>query len=142
MKTKNTKSQTAPGLRDQSSNHQPTPAAAEPTPAAAPTKPELLHIDHEQRKANRQLATAQVLALLQRRLVRAYELAEIVGQWVWVQFTEKQPREITAELSQLGFHWNNKRQAWQHPCGHFTHGNPGDPRSKYGSRHAADQQAA
>ena len=83
-----------------------------------------------------------MLELLQRRLVRAYELAEIVGQWVWVQFTEKQPREITAELSQLGFHWNNKRQAWQHPCGHFTHGNPGDPRSKYGSRHAADQQAA
>jgi hypothetical protein len=57
-------------------------------------------------------------------------LAEIVGKWVWVTFTEKQPQQITAELSQLGFHWNNRRQVWQHPCGVFK-GEPVDPRSKY-----------
>ena len=91
---------------------------------------------------NRQLPTEQVLDLLQRRLRRAYELAEIVGQWVWVCFSERQPREITAELSQLGFHWNNQRQAWQHPCGHFTTGTPRDPRAIYGSRFAADSQPA
>ena len=135
MKTKSQTSKSAPGLRVQSSNHQ---AAAAPT--AQPGG--LLHIDHEQRRANRQLPPEQVLDLLQRRIRRAFELAEVVGQWVWVQFSERQPREITAELSQLGFHWNNKRQAWQHPCGHFTASTPRDPRSKYGSRFAADEVPA
>jgi len=140
MKTKSSKS--APELRVQSSNHQ---SAAEPTPAAAAEPSEqtgLLHIDFEQRRANRQLPTEQVLDLLERRLRRAFELAEIVGEWVWVSFSERQPREITAELSQLGFHWNTKRQAWQHPCGQFTASTPRDPRSKYGSRFAADSQPA
>jgi hypothetical protein len=135
MKTKSSKPKSAPGVRVQSSNHQ-------STPAAAAEQPGLLQIDFEQRRANRQLPTDQVLDLLQRRLRRAYELAEIVGQWVWIQFSEKQPREITAELSQLGFHWNNKRQAWQHPCGQFTASTPRDPRTKYGSRFAADLQPA
>jgi hypothetical protein len=139
MKTKSSKSKSAPGVRVQSGNHHSeSAAAAEQTQQ----QPGLLHIDFEQRRINRQLATAQVLDLLERRLRRAYELAEIVGQWIWVQFSEKQPREITAELSQLGFHWNNKRQAWQHPCGQFTASTPRDPRTKYGSRFAADSQPA
>ncbi len=140
MKTKSLKSKSAPELQVQSSNHQ---SAAEPTPAAEQSEQAgLLRIDFEQRRINRQLPTEQVLDLLQRRLRRAFELAEIVGQWVWVSFSERQPREITAELSQLGFHWNNKRQAWQHPCGQFTASTPRDPRTKYGSRFAADSQAA
>ncbi len=138
MKTKSSKSKSAPELQVQSSNHQ-SEAAAEPTPAR---QAGLLRIDFEQRRANRRLPTEQVLDLLQRRLRRAFELAEIVGKWVWVQFSEKQPREITAELSQLGFHWNYKRQAWQHPCGQFTASTPRDPRTKYGSRFAADGVAA
>jgi len=47
------------------------------------------------------------------------------------------------ELSQLGFHWNNKRQVWQHPCG--TIGDEGaayDPRKKYGSYFPADTESA
>ena len=140
MKTKSSKSKSAPGLRVQSSNHPAAPVAA--PVAAAAEQAGLLHIDFEQRRANRQLPTEQVLDLLERRLRRAFELAEIVGQWVWVTFSERQPREITAELSQLGFHWNNKRQAWQHPCGQFTASTPRDPRTKYGSRFAADEVAA
>ena len=143
MKTKSPKTQTAPELRVQSSNHQ---SAPEPTPAAAapqtPAEPRgLLHIDREQRQANRQLPTEQVLDLLQRRLARAYELAEVVGKWVWVAFSEPQDQQTTAELSQLGFHWNSKRKVWQHPCGVFR-GEPVDPRSKYQSFHPADTQAA
>lgn len=143
MKTKSSKIKSAPELRVQSSNHH-SAAAAEQAPKAAQNReqPGLLHIDFEQRRANRQLSTEQVVDLLHRRLRRAYELAEIVGKWVWVQFRERQPREITAELSQLGFHWNNKRQAWQHPCGQFTASTPRDPRTKYGSRFAADSQPA
>jgi hypothetical protein len=31
-------------------------------------------------------------------------------------------RYVTAELAQLGFHWNRRRQVWQHPCGQFRTG--------------------
>jgi hypothetical protein len=46
-------------------------------------------------------------------------------------------------LSELGFHWNNKRQSWQHPCGLFRDQSVTfDPRKKYGSYFAAEQKPA
>ena len=97
--------------------------------------------DREQRQANRQLPTEQVLDLLHRRLEHAFELAEVVGKWVWIAFPEPQEQQITAELSQLGFHWNSRRKCLQHPCGVFK-GELSDPRTKYQSFHPADQVAA
>lgn len=99
-------------------------------------------IDFALRHANRRLTTDQLLAQLRTQAPKFFGVAEIVGRWVWIQFTDKQPREITTALSQLGFHWNNKRQAWQHPCGQFTASTPRDPRSKYGSRFPADEVRA
>ena len=100
-------------------------------------------IDHEQRAANRALRPADLLAKLRAEAPEVFPAAEIVGQWVWVVFADKQPPTVTARLSQLGFHWNNKRQAWQHPCGQSnTQPNSGDPREKYGTQHAADYQPA
>jgi hypothetical protein len=90
-------------------------------------------IDYARRDANRQLATRELLALLQTEAPKFYELAQVVGKWVWIQFSEKQPPQVTSILAQLGFHWNNKRQVWQHPCGVLTEGSPDDPRAKYGS---------
>ena len=90
----------------------------------------LVRVDFAKRAENRQLPTEKVLELLKRWLPVAFERAEVVGKWIWVAFTEKQPQSLTAELSQLGFHWNNRRQVWQHPCGVFK-GEPVDPRSKY-----------
>ena len=145
MKTKAHNTKSAPGLRDQSSNHQPTPtpvSAPTPAPAQTPERPALPRIDYARRQANRELPTDQLLALLRREAPHFYDLAEVVGKWVWIQFTEKQPREVTATLAQLGFHWNNARQTWQHPCGPVTQGSPGDPRAKYGARHPADLQPA
>ena len=142
MKTKinkNTKSES--GLQNriaQSSTEQTTEAAA---PAAAQTPP-LVPLDYEKRREYRSLPTASVLSLLRTEAPRFFEIAEIVGNWVWIQFEDKQPREVTAALSQLGFHWNNKRQAWQHPCGKFSLSTQGNPRDKYGSRYAADIQSA
>jgi len=67
----------------------------------------------------------------------------VVGKWVWIQFDGKQPVTVTAVLSELGFHWNNKRQSWQHPCGLFRDQSVRfDPRRKYGSYFAADQKPA
>jgi len=150
MKTKSHNTKSAPGLRDQSSIHhsQATDSVAPapvhtPTPAqATPERPPLPRIDFARRQANRELPTDQLLVLLRTEAPRFYELAEVVGKWVWIQFAERQPREVTAALAQLGFHWNNTRQTWQHPCGALTHGSPGDPRAKYGARHAADLQPA
>ena len=105
-------------------------------------KPELPTIDMVKRRRNRSLPTDRLLEMLQKDAPRFWELAEVVGKWVWITFSEKQPPQITAELAQFGFHWNNKRQAWQHPCGQITEGVNYDPRRKYQSYFAADQQAA
>ena len=87
-------------------------------------------VDFAKRQENRQLPTEQVLQLLKSVMPVAFERAEVVGKWIWIAFEGKQPQEVTAQISQLGFHWNNRRQVWQHPCGVFK-GEPGDPRSKY-----------
>jgi hypothetical protein len=100
-------------------------------------------IDMKLRRVNRRLQTEKLLALLREETPRFFELAEVVGKWVWIQFTEKQPSEITSVLAELGFHWNNTRQTWQHPCGTIPlKGATYDPRDRYGSYFAADQKAA
>ena len=102
------------------------------------TKP-LPKIDLALRRTNRALNTEKLLALLRRETPRFFEVAEVVGKWVWIQFTDKQPSEITMVLSELGFHWNNTRQAWQHPCGTIAFDRANyDPRKRYGSYFAAD----
>jgi hypothetical protein len=102
-----------------------------------------LPIDMNRRRVNRCLKTQQVIDLLQKEAPSFFAVAEVIGKWVWVQFSEKQSREITAQLAQLGFHWNNKRQAWQHPCGIFRKDPASyDPRTRYGSHFPADSVAA
>jgi hypothetical protein len=97
------------------------------------TKP-LPKIDLALRRANRALNTEKLLALLRNETPRFFEIAEVVGKWVWIQFTEKQPSKVTMILSELGFHWNNTRQAWQHPCGTApVDAATYDPRKRYGS---------
>jgi hypothetical protein len=124
MKT-NRKIKSAPGLQAR-----PEQLSTELTEQTLNESSPVKRVDFEKRQANRQLPTERVLELLKRWLPVAFDRAEIVGKWVWVSFTEKQPQSLTAELSQLGFHWNNRRQVWQHPCGVFK-GEPVDPRSKY-----------
>jgi hypothetical protein len=99
-------------------------------------------IDFDRRRANRALETEKVLALLGSDAPRFYEVAEVVGKWVWVQFSDKQPSTITRVLAELGFHWNNTRQAWQHPCGTIRKERAAfDPRKRYRSYFAADEKA-
>ena len=99
-------------------------------------------VNFEQRDQNRQLPTARVLELLKSSMPGQFELAEVVGKWIWIQFAEAPAEKIRADLSQLGFHWNSKRQAWQHPCGQFSAGSPNEPREKYASYFPADTHAA
>jgi hypothetical protein len=96
-------------------------------------------IDFALRQANRKLETEKLLTLLRNKTPNFFELAEVVGKWVWIQFTDKQPPGITRVLAELGFHWNNTRQTWQHPCGTIADERATyDPRKRYGSYFAAD----
>ena len=100
-------------------------------------------INFARRMANRSLNTEKLLALLRNETPRFYALAEVVGKWVWIQFEQKQPSEVTRVLAELGFHWNRARQAWQHPCGVPRDvAATVDPRQKYGSYFAADLKPA
>jgi hypothetical protein len=41
---------------------------------------------------------------------------------------------VRQKLAELGFHWNNVRQTWQHPCGTpALDGTDYDPRRRYAS---------
>jgi hypothetical protein len=91
-------------------------------------------IDFRRRKTNRLLDTAKLLSLLERDTPKFFELAEVVGNWVGIQFAGRQPAQVTRILAELGFHWNNARQAWQHPCGTIAYDRATyDPRQRYGS---------
>ena len=113
--------------------------------AAAPANAGQLSSTRAQRVAikynvNRELPKQTVLDLLKAQLPRQYELAEIVGKWIWLEFPAASQRAAANTLSRLGFHWNQRRCVWQHPCGacapYAAH--PADPRIKYGSYFAAD----
>jgi hypothetical protein len=100
-------------------------------------------IDFALRRANRALETEKLLALLRSESPRFFEVAEVVGKWVWIQFTDKQPPTVTRVLAEFGFHWNNTRQTWQHPCGTYRKERATyDPRRRYGSYFAADIKPA
>jgi hypothetical protein len=90
---------------------------------------------------NRKLPTESILDYLRRRLPKQYELAEVVGNWIWLESPAK--GGIAATLWHVGFHWNKRRGVWQHPCGIFDPlgSHPSDPRAKYRSYFAASKTA-
>ena len=112
-------------------------------PQAQPEKKDnRLPIDTEARKKNRTLPTPKVLELLKTSNPGLFNLAEVVGKWVWVTFRETPAPELRQILAQLGFHWNRERQAWQHPCGAFRLRGFQDPHEKYASYFPADNKTA
>ena len=111
------------------------PANVRPSSVSKTSNAERADAKHN---ANRELSTQKVLDFLRAQLPQQYELAEIVGKWVWLDFPAASHRAAANTLWRLGFHWNQKRCVWQHTCGMFApySPHPGDPRSKYGSRPA------
>jgi hypothetical protein len=90
--------------------------------------------------ANRRLSTETVLNCLRTRLPRQYDVAEVVGKWVWLDVSPARKPNLASLLWALGFHWNQRRGVWQHPCGKFDPFgiHPADPRAKYRSYFPAD----
>ena len=77
---------------------------------------------------------SQTLALLDRmktELPEVWNQAQVVGQWVWLEFNTPPLASIRGQLKKLGFHWNGTRKCWQHPCGVSRPGSRHDPRGKY-----------
>ena len=142
MKTTSQKKNT--GLQAESAQQTNTtaPQVVSTTATAPERKDNRLPIDTEARKRNRSLPTEKVLNLLQTGSPDLFNLAEVVGKWVWVTFQAQPAAEIRQTLAQLGFHWNRTRQAWQHPCGQFRLSSSSDPREKYPNHFPADQKAA
>ncbi|HEV2693403.1 MAG TPA: hypothetical protein VG347_10955 [Verrucomicrobiae bacterium] len=105
-----------------------------PEQLSTASKTQLPKLDFALRQRNRQMPTKNLLQLLQTEAPEFRRVAHVVGQWVWIQFQKKQPQGVTSTLSQFGFHWNKRRQLWQHPCGFFTSQRADyDPRRRYGS---------
>ena len=122
-----------------------TPTATTPKPAPAPicrriyTQSPRPVIDMGQRTANRALAAGPLLDMMHTLTPELHKAALIVGSWVWVSLDTPPPQSVRATLAQFGFHWNNKRQVWQHPCGNQdTTAGPGDPRQRYGCQPATN----
>ncbi len=116
-------------------------AMAEATRKEKPART-IPYVNYAEREANRALSVERILDLLKRWMPKQYELAEVVGKWIWIAFPEQPSEQIRAELSQFGFHWNNARKCWQHPCGQTLPRGQQDPHEKYTSYFAADQVAA
>jgi len=93
---------------------------------------------------NRRLSTETVLNYLRTRLPRQYEVAEVVGKWVWLDVSPARKPGLASLLWALGFHWNQRRCVWQHPCGKFDPlgSHPTDPRTKYRCYFPADMLPA
>jgi len=100
-------------------------------------------VDFSCRRRNRFLPTSRLLHLLGTRLPDVYDLAQVVGRWVWVQFKAVPPAELRRQLAEFGFHWNRQRQAWQHPCGcRRPRASSHDPRRRYFTYFPADVNPA
>ena len=119
-------------------NSQTATAPAQP----APQKTVRPYVNFEERDRNRQLPVEKVLDTLRQWIPRAYELAEVVGKWIWITVPEQPVEKLRADLSQLGFHCNNTRKCWQHPCGETLPRGQQNPREKYATYFPADRIAA
>jgi hypothetical protein len=69
---------------------------------------------------HRSLELARVLAMVRQHVGRQWWSTEVVGSWVWVHQSPGLRQVERSALFELGFHWNPRRQVWQHPCGLLT----------------------
>jgi hypothetical protein len=80
---------------------------------------------------HRSLELPQVLAMVRQHVARQWWSTEVVGSWVWVHQSSALRQAERSALFELGFHWNPRRQVWQHPCGVLTPPAPIGPLARY-----------
>ncbi len=109
------------------------------TPPARVTKPEATCLNRRtagkrvivNEKETSMTNTLALLGRLKSDMPELWSQAEVVGQWVWLEFNVPPLKEVRHKLKELGFHWNPMRQCWQHPCGASTPRSSRDPKDKY-----------
>jgi hypothetical protein len=129
-------------MKTSNQNEASTPANVRPSSVSNTSK--TVQAEFVRHCDNRRLSTETVLNYLRTRLPRQYEVAEVVGKWVWLDVSPARKPGLASLLWALGFHWNQRRGVWQHPCGSFNPFgiHPADPRAKYRSYFPADVLAA
>jgi hypothetical protein len=76
--------------------------------------------------------TLTLLNTLKSEMPEIWQEAEVVGDWVWLEFNVAPEKEVRDNLRKLGFHWNRDRKCWQHPCGVPSERSSRNPKSTYG----------
>lgn len=76
-------------------------------------------------------ATLALLDRLKTEMPEIWGEAQVVGKWVWLEFSMPPIEQVRSKLKELGFHWNGGRKCWQHPCGVQSLRSTQDPRSMY-----------
>ena len=85
------------------------------------------------RKENRCRTPEAIVSLMERDCPEALPHTRKVGHWLWIAFPQKPEPQTRDALKVLGFSWNVRRGAWQHPCGYFRpKASSYDPRDVYG----------
>jgi hypothetical protein len=82
--------------------------------------------------------TLELLDRLKAEMPEIWNQAQVVGDWVWLEFNIAPEKEVRTRLKQFGFHWNAKRKCWQNPCGVSRPRSSRDPRGLYRVRDAAE----
>lgn len=77
--------------------------------------------------------TLALLGKLKEEMPEIWGRAQVVGRWVWLEFSTAPRQEIRDKLKDFGFHWNRERKCWQHPCGVKRGHSSRDPRGVYPS---------
>jgi hypothetical protein len=85
-------------------------------------------------------ATLALLERLNREMPEIIGNTQVVGHWVWIEFSTPPLENVRGRLRQLGFHWNGQRRCWQHPCGVQRGRSRNDPRHLYAVRPAEEMQ--
>ena len=120
-------------MKTTNQNEASAPANVRPSKSVSKTSTAEKQQEFIKHCANRRLSTESVLNYLRTKLPQQYEFAEVVGKWIWLDVSPASKPGLAKMLWAMGFHWNERRGVWQHPCGEFdpfgTH--PADPRSKY-----------
>jgi DNA repair protein RadC len=75
--------------------------------------------------------TLALLGKLKTEMPEIWDQAQVVGQWVWLEFNIPPLQQVRATLKKLGFHWNGGRKCWQHPCGLSRPRSGRDPKGVY-----------
>ena len=71
-------------------------------------------INFRERETNRRLPAAYIMASLARWMPYQHRLAKVAGGLISIQFDKAPIQRVRQELSEFGFSWNEKRNAWQH----------------------------